>query len=80
MPFADGQSLLIIFIVLLGCGLFLRMVAKEKRRRERYLEVRLMEKRQAELDRQQRAAERDAREATTVVTPADLSSARNTAP
>lgn len=41
MPFMTGQTLLTILIVAAGGGLFLRLVAKEKRRRDKHLEFRL---------------------------------------
>ncbi len=52
MPFMGVQSLLTAFVILLGCGLYLRMVAKEKRRREKHLELRLIQKRYVEAERQ----------------------------
>jgi hypothetical protein len=54
MPFMDLQSLLTVFVILFGCGLYLRMVAKEKRRREKHLELRLIRKNYAEVKRQER--------------------------
>jgi len=40
----DGHTLLIVLILAAGTGMFLRLVAKEKHRRERHLELRLQEK------------------------------------
>ena len=39
----DTQLLLTVLVMLMGSGAFLRLVAKEKRRRERYLQIRLEE-------------------------------------
>ena len=39
----DAHTLLTVLILMFGCGLFLRMVGKEKRRRERHLELRAEE-------------------------------------
>lgn len=44
MPPPDYQTLLMVFIALLGGGIFLRIVAKEKHRREKWLQFRLEEK------------------------------------
>ena len=44
MPFMTGHTLLALFIMAAGSGVFLRLVAKEKRRREKHLELRLQEK------------------------------------
>jgi len=44
VPLMDGHMLLIVLIVACGSGIFLRLVAKEKRRREKHLELRLQEK------------------------------------
>jgi hypothetical protein len=55
MPYMDGQSLFTAFILLAGTGLFLRMVAKEKRRREKHLEYRLFVKTQAAAEEQRQA-------------------------
>ncbi|MGQ9651022.1 MAG: hypothetical protein ACUVXJ_13010 [Phycisphaerae bacterium] len=52
----DAQSLLTILSILLGTGLFVRMVAKEKHRRDKHLELRRYEKEQAEAERQKRIA------------------------
>jgi hypothetical protein len=70
MPFMDSQSLLTILTVLLGSGLFLRMVAKEKRRREKYLEFRRFQKSQADTERRQRQEEAANREAAATAVPA----------
>lgn len=59
MPFMDGQSLVTILGVLIGVGIFLRMVAKEKRRREKHLEYRLYEKMRIDAE-QKRFAENQA--------------------
>ena len=67
MPFMDGQSLLTAFVILLGCGLYLRMVAKEKRRREKHLELRLIEKSGAEAARRERQEAAVANPEATVV-------------
>ena len=40
----DGTLILTGLIIATGCGLFLRLVAKETQRRERYLQLRLAEK------------------------------------
>jgi hypothetical protein len=44
MPPADYQTLLTVLLSLLGGGVFLRIVAKEKHRREKWLQFRLEEK------------------------------------
>jgi len=44
MPVMDGATLLVLFIVACGSGLFLRLVAKEKHRRERHIQQRFLEK------------------------------------
>ena len=44
MPLIDADMLLTLLIVACGSGLFLRLVAKEKHRREQHLELRLQEK------------------------------------
>ena len=44
MPLPDGHTLLTLFIVACGAGAFLRLVAKEKCRREKHLDLRLHEK------------------------------------
>jgi hypothetical protein len=44
MPPPDYQTLLTALIAVSGAGLFLRIVAKEKRRREKWLQFRLEEK------------------------------------
>ncbi len=43
MPIMDGHLLLTILVMMAGCGVFLRMVAREKRRREKHLLFRLEE-------------------------------------
>jgi hypothetical protein len=40
----DGRILWTVLILLLGAGAFLRLVAKEKHRRERYLQFQLEER------------------------------------
>lgn len=55
MSFMNTQFLLTVLFILLGTGLFLRMVAKEKHRREKYLELRQYEKERAEAERQKNA-------------------------
>ena len=40
----DGHTWLVVFSVAWGTGIFLRLVAKEKHRREKYLSLRLLEK------------------------------------
>lgn len=40
----EADTMITVFILLLGSGLFLRLVAKEKHRREKYLLLRLHEK------------------------------------
>lgn len=72
MPFMDAQSLLTILCILLGTGLFVRMVAKEKHRRDKHLELRRYEKEQAEAERQKRMAQQAASERASVVQVADL--------
>jgi hypothetical protein len=44
MSFMSEHLGLTVFIVLLGAGMFLRIVAREKHRRERHLTMRLNEK------------------------------------
>jgi hypothetical protein len=39
----DGQILSVLLVVAIGAGIFLRLVAKEKHRRERHLQFRLEE-------------------------------------
>jgi hypothetical protein len=68
MPYMDGQTLLTVLILLAGTGLFLRMVAKEKHRREKHLEYRLFEKTQAEAE-EKRLAEFTKEQAPVTVTP-----------
>ena len=41
MPILDAHSLMTLAILTMGCGLFLRIVAREKVRREKYLALRL---------------------------------------
>jgi len=72
MPFMDAKSLFTIFSILLGTGLFLRMVAKEKRRREKHLLLRLYEKQHADAERQKQLAQQAACEAGTVAQVAEL--------
>jgi hypothetical protein len=68
----DGQTLLTAFLMLLGTGVFLRIVAKEKRRREKHLELRVLQHNQAVREREQRMAAQAAHEAAAVATPAEL--------
>lgn len=72
MPFMDAQSLLTILCVLLGTGLFVRMVAKEKHRRDKHLELRRYEKELAEAEQQKRMARQAASEGAPVVHVAEL--------
>ena len=44
MPPPDYQTLLMVLIAVSGAGIFLRIVAKEKHRREKWLQFRLEEK------------------------------------
>ena len=44
MPVDDAHLMVVIMAVLAGCGIFLRLVGKEKNRRERYLRQRLEDK------------------------------------
>lgn len=77
MPFMDGHTLLTLLIAASGAGMFLRVVAKEKRRRDKHLELRLQEKAkqlEAEANLQpQEVAEAGPESAddTPVLTPAD---------
>jgi hypothetical protein len=71
MPFMDGHSLLIILVLLAGSGLFLRVVAKEKRRREKHLEYRLIERMQV-LEERRRQAEWEKQREAKVAQPAAL--------
>jgi hypothetical protein len=58
-------------IVLAGCGLYVRIVAKEKRRREKHLQLRLLEKiEQEEKARMLEATEVESVEAATEAAPA----------
>ena len=72
MSFIDGQSLLTVFLVGLGSAIFLRIVAKEKRRREKYLQLRVLRHNQAAQEQERRAAVQAEQEAVTVIAPADL--------
>ncbi len=72
MSFIDGQSVLTAFLVLLGSAIFLRIVAKEKRRREKYLELRVLRHNRAVQEQEQRAAAQAEHEAVAVAAPADL--------
>ena len=72
MPFIDGQSLLTVFLIVLGSAIFLRIVAKEKRRREKYLELRILRHNQAVREQERRAAAQAEQEAVAVVAPVDL--------
>lgn len=44
MPLMDHHTFVTLLIAITGCGLFLRLVAKEKHRRDRHLDYRLQEK------------------------------------
>ncbi len=43
MPFGDVTSLFTLAIMLVGGGLFLRIVAREKDRRDRHIQMRFFE-------------------------------------
>lgn len=64
MPIDNPHNLLIMMTILMGTGVFLRLVGKEKHRREKYLKQRLEDKinelkKQAEQQAEQAAASRD---------------------
>jgi len=64
MPVNDAHLLLVAMIILLGSGVFLRLVGKEKHRREKYLKQRFENtlnelKQQAEQKAEQVVAEAD---------------------
>ena len=44
MPIIDGSTLLTLAVLACGSGIFLHLVAKEKHRREKHIELRLMKK------------------------------------
>ncbi len=68
MPMLDGHTLLTMFVVALGPAMYLRIVAKEKRRREKHLIVRL-EKKLKELEAQEQADDDRIVEASPAVFP-----------
>ncbi len=72
MSLINGQSLLTVFLVLLGSAIFLRIVAKEKRRREKYLQLRVLRHNQAVQEQERRAAAEAEQGAVAVVLPIDL--------
>ncbi len=44
MPIDDAHTIMIVVIMLVGAGVFLRLAGKEKHRREKYLKQRLEDK------------------------------------
>lgn len=73
MPFGDAQSMMTLCMMLLAGGIWLRLVAKEKHRREKYLHKRLEDKieelkNEAMLAEQKKTDEENPEEAEPVAT------------
>lgn len=74
MPPQAGDALVMLTMIAVGCGIFLRIVAKEKHRRERYLMWRLEEKtRELEQAQQDKPAEQESE--TAAAAPGETSEA-----
>ncbi|MBP7934212.1 MAG: hypothetical protein KA354_06135 [Phycisphaerae bacterium] len=74
MPPPDYQTLLTVLFALLGGGIFLRVVGKEKHRREKWLQYRLEEKLKELRAKQMESPDGEASNEPITATPTEIES------